>query len=150
MADNLSPEVRSRIMSSIRSKNTKPEVYFRKLLFMDGYRYRLHSKSIPGHPDIWLRKYNTAIFVNGCYWHRHQGCKYTTTPASRIEYWNKKFEDNVERDKRTKLDLERLGIKCIVLWECTIRVMQKDPEIARSVMDEVKSFFDSTEQYVEL
>ena len=76
MADIVSPEKRSQNMSAIRSKNTKPEVYLRKLLFAQGYRYRIADKSVPGHPDIFLRKYNTAIFVNGCFWHRHSGCKY--------------------------------------------------------------------------
>ena len=76
MADIVSPEKRSQNMSAIRSKNTKPEVYLRKLLFAQGYRYRIADKSVPGHPDIFLRKYNTAIFVNGCFWHRHLGCKY--------------------------------------------------------------------------
>ena len=93
MADIVSPEKRSQNMSAIRSKNTKPEVYLRKLLFAQGYRYRIADKSVPGHPDIFLRKYNTAIFVNGCFWHRHPGCKYAYTPKSRVEFWQKKFDD---------------------------------------------------------
>ncbi len=91
MADIVSPEKRSQNMSAIRSKNTKPEVYLRKLLFAQGYRYRIADKSVPGHPDIFLRKYNTAIFVNGCFWHRHPGCKYAYTPKSRVEFWQKKL-----------------------------------------------------------
>ena len=89
MADIVSPEKRSQNMSAIRSKNTKPEVYLRKLLFAQGYRYRIADKSVPGHPDIFLRKYNTAIFVNGCFWHRHPDCKYAYTPKSRVEFWQK-------------------------------------------------------------
>lgn len=85
MADIVSPEKRSQNMSAIRSKNTKPEVYLRKLLFAQGYRYRIADKSVPGHPDIFLRKYNTAIFVNGCFWHRHPGCKYAYTPKRMVK-----------------------------------------------------------------
>ena len=91
MADIVSPERRSKNMSAIRSKDTKPEIYLRKLLFAEGYRYRIAEKSIPGHPDMFLRKYNTAIFVHGCFWHRHQGCKYAYMPKSRVEFWQKKF-----------------------------------------------------------
>lgn len=83
--DIVTSEQRSKNMSAIRSKNTKPEIYFRKFLFAEGYRYSLNSKNIPGHPDIYLRKYNTAIFINGCFWHRHEGCKYAYMPKSR---WN--------------------------------------------------------------
>lgn len=101
MADIVSPEKRSQNMSAIRSKNTQPEVYLRKLLFAQGYRYRIADKSVPGHPDIFLRKYNTAIFVNGCFWHRHPGCKFAYTPKSRVEFWQKKFDDNLVCDSFT-------------------------------------------------
>lgn len=121
MADIVSPEKRSQNMSAIRSKNTKPEVYLRKLLFAQGYRYRIADKSVPGHPDIFLRKYNTAIFVNGCFWHRHPGCKYAYTPKSRVEFWQKKFDDNVRRDSAVKAELLEHGIKCLIVWECTIK-----------------------------
>lgn len=114
MADIISPEKRSRNMSAIRSKNTKPEVYLRKLLFAQGYRYRIADKSVPGHPDIFLRKYNTAIFVNGCFWHRHSGCKYAYMPKSRMEFWQKKFDDNVQRDTIVKAELLKRGIKCFI------------------------------------
>lgn len=124
MADIVSPEKRSQNMSAIRSKNTKPEVYLRKLLFAQGYRYRIADKSVPGHPDIFLRKYNTAIFVNGCFWHRHPGCKYAYTPKSRVEFWQKKFDDNVRRDSAVKAELLEHGIKCLIVWECTIKRMQ--------------------------
>ena len=89
MTDIKSPEERSRNMAAIRSKDTKPEVYLRKLLFAQGYRYRKNYKKIPGHPDIYLPKYRTAIFVHGCFWHRHQGCKYAYMPYSNIEFWKK-------------------------------------------------------------
>lgn len=89
--DIVTSEQRSKNMSAIHSKNTRPEIYFRKLLFAEGYRYSLNAKNIPGHPDIYLRKYNTAIFINGCFWHRHEGCKYAYLPKSRVEFWQKKF-----------------------------------------------------------
>ena len=109
---------------SIRSKNTKPEVYLRKLLFAEGFRYRIAESSVPGHPDIFLRKYNTAVFVNGCFWHRHQGCKYAYTPKSRIDFWQKKFDTNVRRDSMIKRDLQNQKIKQLIVWECTIKRMQ--------------------------
>ena len=96
--DNKSPEERSRNMAAIRSKNTKPEIYFRKLLHAQGYRYSLNSKTVLGHPDIYLRKYNTAIFIHGCFWHRHSNCKYAYMPKSRVEFWQNKFEANAKRD----------------------------------------------------
>ena len=141
MADIVSPEKRSQNMSAIRSKNTKSEVYLRKLLFAQGYRYRIADKSVPGHPDIFLRKYNTAIFVNGCFWHRHQGCKYSYMPKSRVEFWQKKFDDNVRRDADVKEALRERGIKCLVVWECTIKRMVKDEQYKAFVLDECRNFF---------
>ncbi len=119
--DIKTPEERSKNMSAIHSKNTKPEIYFRKLLFGRGYRYSLNSSKIPGHPDLYLRKYNTAIFVNGCFWHRHLGCKYAYMPKSRVEFWRKKFDGNVKRDQRTYAELKEKNIKCLVVWECTLK-----------------------------
>lgn len=126
MADIVSAEQRSRNMAAIRSRDTKPEVYLRKLLFSRGYRYRIADKSVPGHPDIFLRRYNTAIFVHGCFWHRHQGCKYAYTPKSRVDFWQKKFDDNVRRDKIVQNELQAKKIKCLIVWECTIRQMMKE------------------------
>lgn len=95
--DIKSPEQRSRNMVAIHSRNTKPEMYFRRLLFTQGYRYSLNSGKIPGHPDIYLRKYNAAIFIHGCFWHRHLGCRYAYLSKSRIEFWQKKFDANISR-----------------------------------------------------
>lgn len=144
MADIVSLEKRSQNMSAIRSKNTKPEVYLRKLLFAQGYRYRIADKSIPGHPDIFLRKYNTAIFVNGCFWHRHPGCKFAYTPKSRVEFWQKKFDDNVRRDSAVKAELLERGIKCLIVWECTIKQMKKDGRYKAIVVEECRQFFLSS------
>ena len=150
MADIVSPERRSKNMSAIRSKDTKPENYLRKLLFAEGYRYRIAEKSIPGHPDMFLRKYNTAIFVHGCFWHRHQGCKYAYTPKSRVEFWQKKFDDNVRRDAIVRTALQENKIKCLVVWECTIKQMMKKQEFEQQIIKKCISFLVSNEQQLEL
>ncbi len=150
MTDIVSPEQRSQNMAAIRFKNTKPEVYFRKLLFAKGYRYRIAGKNIPGHPDIFLRKYNTAIFVHGCFWHRHHGCKYTYTPKSREDFWQKKFEANVKRDYIVKTKLEALKIKCIIVWECTVKSMMKNPEECAMVLRVIENFLQEKTLYKEL
>ncbi|MDD6047319.1 MAG: very short patch repair endonuclease [bacterium] len=150
MADIVSPEKRSQNMSAIRSKNTKPEVYLRRLLFAEGYRYRIAEKSIPGHPDIFLRKYNTAIFINGCFWHRHQGCKYAYTPKTRVEFWQRKFNDNIHRDEDVKQKLQARRIKCLIIWECTLKLMQKDAEYKDLILKEIKDFLAVNNIYAEL
>ena len=150
MADIVSKEQRSKNMSAIRSRDTKPEVYLRKLLFAEGYRYRIAEKSVPGHPDIFLRKYNTAIFVHGCFWHRHQGCKYAYTPKSRIDFWQKKFADNVKRDAAVKDELRKQNIKCLIVWECTIKRMMKTPKAESEIIKRCKDFMLSGEQTLEI
>lgn len=116
--DHLSPQKRSWNMSRIKSKNTKPEVIVRSLLHKMGYRFRLHRNDLPGKPDIVLPKYKTVIDIRGCFWHRHQGCPKATTPKTNSEYWNKKFQKNVERDRINEEKLSKLGWKIIVIWEC--------------------------------
>lgn len=148
--DIKTPEERSKNMAAIRSKNTKPEVYFRKLLFAKGYRYSLNSKTVPGHPDIYLRKYNTAIFVHGCFWHRHEGCKYAYIPKSRIEFWSKKFTVNQKRDLSVQAELRREGIKSLVVWECTIKKMRKDTEVCDEIIRSVLKFLESDDKYLEI
>tara|TARA_B100000925_G_scaffold264554_1_gene223152 strand:+ start:97 stop:516 length:420 start_codon:yes stop_codon:yes gene_type:complete len=118
-------EQRSRNMSAIKSKNTKPEIIVRKLLHSKGYRFRLHKKDLPGSPDIVLPKYKTVIFVHGCFWHRHQNCKYASNPKTRREFWEKKFKENIERDKKTQKKLKNLGWKTKILWECEIKKQDK-------------------------
>ena len=149
MADIVSKEQRSKNMSAIRSRDTKPEVYLRKLLFAEGYRYRIAEKSVPGHPDIFLRKYNTAIFVHGCFWHRHQGCKYAYTPKTRVDFWQKKFDDNIRRDMVVRSELQRKGIRCLIVWECTIRQMQKDNDMASRVLTSIREFLSSDDLFLE-
>jgi len=105
-------------MSRISGKNTKPEIIVRSLLHRMGYRFRLHDRKLPGCPDIVLKKYKTVIFVHGCFWHRHKGCKDCTTPTHRREWWLAKLNGNAKRDKRHRRALKKLGWKAIVIWEC--------------------------------
>ena len=114
-------EQRSRNMSAIKSKNTKPEIAVRKVLHSMGYRFRLHGKDLPGSPDIILPKYKTVIFVHGCFWHRHENCKYVTTPKTREEFWNNKFRSNIERDLEIQEKIKNLNWRSVVIWECEIK-----------------------------
>lgn len=116
--DIKSQQQRSWNMSRIRSTNTKPEILVRSFLHRNGFRFRLHVKNLPGHPDIVLPKYKTVLEVRGCFWHRHPGCKYATTPASNTEFWKTKFKQNISRDKKNAKKLKTLGWKLIVVWEC--------------------------------
>jgi len=125
MVDNLSKEQRQENMRRIRSKNTTPEKVVRSLLHKLGFRFRLHRNEMPGKPDIVLPKYKTAIFVHGCFWHRHTGCKRATFPKSNVEYWLEKFKKNVRRDKRNRMDLENTGWKFVLIWECEIKDIEK-------------------------
>ena len=125
MADIKSPEARSQNMSAIKSKNTKPEIYIRKKLFARGFRYRIAPASIPGHPDIYLGKYRLAIYINGCFWHRHEGCKYAYMPKTKVDFWRDKFKSNVDRDQKVRVQLENKGIRCLIIWECAIRQSRK-------------------------
>lgn len=150
MADIKSPESRSQNMAKIRSKDTSPEVWFRKALFSLGYRYRTNSKNIIGHPDIYLAKYKTAIFINGCFWHRHVGCKYSYTPKSRVEFWSRKFESNIERDKKVHSLLQQEGIKVLIVWECTIKQMRRSQQVKNTILQEVEDFLRSADTRLEL
>ena len=150
MADIKSPEQRSLNMSKIRSKDTKPEEYIRKLLFSHGVRYRKNVKNVPGHPDAWLARYNTAVFVNGCFWHRHEGCKYAYMPKSRIEFWNDKFQKNIARDKVVEDQLKEQGIRSLVIWECTVRKMMQKSNIESDTLNLVEDFLHSDREHEEL
>lgn len=119
MADVVDKETRSRMMSGIRGKNTKPELLTRSFLHRAGFRFRLHAK-LPGKPDLALPKYRTAVFVHGCFWHRHEGCRYATMPSSNTEFWRKKFTANVQRDARVKQQLEEQGWHIEVVWSCQL------------------------------
>ena len=108
-------------MSRIPSKDTKPELKVRSFLFRHGFRFRLHVKNLPGHPDIVLPKYRTVVEVRGCFWHRHPGCRQSTTPSTNAEFWQEKFKRNVERDEKTEKQLKELGWNLIVIWECELK-----------------------------
>ena len=121
MSDKLTPEKRSWNMSRIKGKDTKIEVEVRKYLFSKGYRFRKNDKRYPGKPDIVLPKYHVAIFVHGCFWHRHEGCKDVTTPKTRTDFWLEKFDKNVKNDQIKQEKLRELGWKVIVIWECELK-----------------------------
>lgn len=124
--DIVSSEVRSRMMAGIRGNNTAPEMRVRKLLHRKGFRYRLHQKDLPGKPDVVLPRHRVCIFIHGCFWHRHPGCKYATIPKTRAEFWRQKFDLNVERDLRSRNELLMLGWRVFELWECGIRGPESD------------------------
>ncbi|WP_290393643.1 very short patch repair endonuclease [uncultured Duncaniella sp.] len=121
MADVKTPEQRSRNMAAIKGKDTKPEIIVRKYLFSRGLRFRVQVKKLPGNPDIVLPKYKTVIFVNGCLWHGHEGCKYFRLPKSNVEFWKEKIERNIERDRESMQALLDLRWKVIRVWECELR-----------------------------
>ena len=121
MTDHITQQHRSWNMSRIKGWITKPEIIVRSMLHRMGYRFRLHRKDLPGKPDIVLPKHNTVIFVHGCFWHRHPGCRYATTPKSNTEFWQKKFDRNVARDKQNQATLKATGWRVLVVWECELR-----------------------------
>jgi len=119
--DTLTPSERSRRMARVKSKGTRPEMVVRRLLFSLGYRYRLHDRSLPGSPDIVFKRKKKAIFVHGCFWHRHDGCALARLPKSRLDFWIPKLEGNRERDARKLLQLKSLGWDAFVIWECELK-----------------------------
>lgn len=121
--DNRTKEQRSNCMKNIRSKNTTPELIVRKFLYNRGYRYRLHYKKLPGKPDIVLRKFNTVIFINGCFWHGHKNCSEAKKPKSNSEFWKTKIVSNQQRDMKNIESLSKLGWRVLTIWECQL---QKD------------------------
>ena len=135
MTDTISPEKRSWVMSRVTSKNTSPEKRVRSMLHKMGYRFRLHYGKLPGKPDIVLPKHSLAIFVHGCFWHRHPGCPANRTPKSNVDFWTAKFERNVERDKKNQAELKALGWRVEVIWECET----KNDETLRRRIEEIFS-----------
>src|SRR3989339_421835 len=121
MADVHDKATRSYNMSRIKNKNTKPEILVRKFLFANGFRYRINDKKLPGKPDIVLPKYKTVIFVNGCFWHGHENCKYFKLPGTRTEWWKEKIEGNIKNDLKKHAILTEAGYRVIVIWECEIK-----------------------------
>jgi DNA mismatch endonuclease, patch repair protein len=123
--DILTKEKRSWNMGRIRSINTTPEKAVRSILHRNDFRFRLHKQDLPGKPDIVLTKYKTVIEVRGCFWHRHKGCKFAYNPKSRIDFWQKKFIENISRDNKNEKELKKSGWKVIVIWECELKNLDK-------------------------
>lgn len=120
MADTLTKAQRSKLMSKVRGRDTKPEWILRCGLHRLGFRYRLRNNRMPGQPDLVFRKFGAVVFVHGCFWHRHRGCRIASTPKSNLSFWNRKFADTVKRDRRVKRALERNGWRVLVVWECEL------------------------------
>lgn len=133
MADVHDKRTRSYNMSQIRSKNTRPEMIVRKFLFSKGFRYRIHDKKLPGKPDIVLPKYRTAIFVHGCFWHGHEGCKYFSLPKSNADWWKEKIQRNMELDRKYLLTLEHEGWKVLSIFECELKPKTKEKTLLKTV-----------------
>jgi len=126
MADRVTPHQRHKNMAAIHGKNTKPEMVVRQWLWRHGYRYRLNLPRLPGKPDIVMRKYRTCIFVNGCFWHGHEGCRYYTVPKTNTEFWVNKVERNKERDIEVKKQLASMGWHTVTIWECELKATKRE------------------------
>lgn len=143
MADVVAPDVRSRMMAAIRSRDTRPEMLVRRSLHAAGFRYRLSPRNLPGRPDLVLPRYRAVVFVHGCFWHGHRGCRFATVPATRPEFWRAKITGNQNRDALVQGKLEALGWRIAVVWECALRSDQE--EALRSVAEFVRSDRDRIE-----
>ena len=141
--DTVSKSQRSRNMSRIKSKNTRPEMVVRRKLFQSGIRYRLHSKKLPGKPDIVIHKYKLIVDVRGCFWHGHENCRYSSTPKSNTSYWSEKIIKNKERDAKNQKILKEEGFTVFVVWECETKI----EEIMNSKIEAIKSHIESTKAY---
>ena len=142
--DIKSPEERSLNMSKIRNSNTKPEIYLRSLLHQKGLRFRINYKDLPGKPDIYFPKKKVAIFVHGCYWHRHEDCKYAYTPKTNVEFWVNKLEKNKEHDREVVEQLHKLEIRVLTVWECTIEKMMRDDNVKEVEMENIFNFINNS------
>lgn len=142
MADVLTPKQRSYNMSRIRNKDTKPEELVRKYLFSHGFRYRKNDARLPGKPDIVLQKYKTVIFVNGCFWHKHEGCKYFVWPKNNAEFWKEKIEKNAARDQETYNILRDMGWNVIPIWECELKTKTRETTL-NGLLSEIRKNHES-------
>jgi DNA mismatch endonuclease (patch repair protein) len=149
--DIKSKEERSRNMSKIRATNTKPELFIRSELHKRGFRFRVNFKLVEGHPDIYFSKKRVAVFIHGCYWHRHPNCKFSYTPKSNVDFWMKKFASNVERDKIVMEILRKENIRTVLIWECTIKKMMSDDAIKDKNLTTIQAFIKGEEmQHIEI
>lgn len=136
MTDVVDKETRSRMMSGIRVRDTKPELVVRSYLHRRGLRFRLTPRALPGKPDIVFPKFRTVVFVHGCFWHRHPGCRFATTPASNEAFWKRKFEENLRRDERMTEELHKLGWRVLVIWECELDDETKLDSLYRTITNQ--------------
>lgn len=137
MADTMTPEQRHRCMAAIKGKDTKPEIIVRKYLFSRGLRFRIQVRKLPGNPDIVLPKYKTVIFVDGCFWHGHEGCKYFKMPKSNVEFWQNKIDRNIARDIRNEAELKALGWRVIRIWGCEFKPVSGRDEYLSRLYDRI-------------
>ena len=137
MADVMTPEQRSRCMAAIKGKDTKPEMIVRKYLFSRGLRYRVNNRKLPGSPDIVLKKYKTVVFIDGCFWHGHEGCKYYRLPKTNVDFWRHKIAMNIARDYANGVDLRLAGWRVIRVWECEIKTKTKREETLERLYHEI-------------
>lgn len=147
MPDTLTKEQRHHCMSNIHSKNTKPEILVRKELFKRGFRYRINVSKLPGKPDIVLSKYKTAIFINGCFWHGHEGCRHFIIPKTNTDYWMSKIRSNQQRDKESVSKLQQAGWKVLTIWECELTA-EKFSETIRKIETIINTPFIHVERVV--
>lgn len=139
MTDIVDKATRSRMMGGIRAKDTKPEKALRWALHARGLRYRLHAKGVPGRPDLVFPRFRAVVFVHGCFWHRHHGCRYTATPATRADFWQAKFAENVQRDRTVRDALLSAGWRVATVWECALRKPAQLTVVADMISDWMKS-----------
>jgi len=145
MVDTVDKKTRSRVMASVKGADTKPERMIRSALHRRGFRYRLHDTKLPGRPDLVLRRYHAVIFVHGCFWHRHEGCRQTVTPKSNREFWKRKFAENVARDKRNLALLRKAGWRIAIIWECALKKRKLE-----SLADAIAEWLRGSDSFLEL
>ena len=148
MPDRLTPTQRHYNMSRIRRKDTTPEMLVRKYLWRHGFRYRLHCRNLPGRPDMVLAKYRTCIFINGCFWHGHEGCRYFVMPKTRVEFWQTKIQRNRIRDKEVIHKLAEMGWHCITVWECQLKAAVREENL-RSILFAMNDIFFKDRQLID-
>lgn len=140
MTDHVTSVRRSEIMRAVRSKDTAPEILVRKAAYRLGLRFRLHARGLPGKPDLVFRKWATVLFVNGCFWHRHRGCKKASDPKTNIQFWQAKFTENVRRDKANYRLLKKAGWRVVVLWQCQVRTIEEAESVLKRHFPQPRSY----------
>lgn len=150
MTDTMTPQQRSRCMAAIKSKDTKPELVVRRFLFSKGLRYRVNNKKLPGSPDIVLKKYKAVVFIDGCFWHGHEGCKYYRLPQTNIDFWKHKIAMNYARDYANNIELKLAGWRVFRVWECEISTKAKRVETLENLYRQIIGIQSKPREYGEL